>query len=287
MLSRFLWLPIVLFPLTACSPSQMALRMAEPLFEGQYLSLNEEQDPQLAEQAMPASLKMMEGLVKADPENIEYHQKLAEGFCGYAFSFVEQKNPRRASDLYLRGRDYAVRALVLSGAPENLPSLPPDEFQAALERMDQDDLPGVFWMGQCWGAWLMFNLSNVEAFAAFPKVEAAMNQALKWDETYHQAGPHMFLGSFYGGRSPMLGGKPDRARKHFERGLELTGRKFLMMQVMYAKTLAVQTQDKELFTRLLNEVKETPAGVLPEQRLANEVARMRAETLLEDADAFF
>lgn len=287
MIVRSLWLLIVVMPLSACSPSQMALRMAEPLFEGQYLSLNEEQDPKLAEQAMPASLKMMEGLVKADPGNIEYHQKLAEGFCGYAFSFVEEKDPRRASELYLRGRDYAVRSLVLNGAPENLASLPPAEFEAALARMNRDDLPGVFWMSQCWGAWLMFNLADVEALVAFPKVEAAMNQVLKWDEAYHYAGPHMFFGSFYGGRSPLLGGKPDRARKHFERGLELTGRKFLMMQVMYAKTLAVQTQDKELFQKLLNEVKEAPAGILPEQRLANEVARARAAKLLEDVDVLF
>lgn len=284
---RFLWLAIALLLFEACTPRQMVLRMASPLFEGQMVALNEEPDPELAEQAIPASLKMLEGLVKADPENVSFHHKLAEGFCGYAFSFVEGKDNRRASDLYLRGRDHAVRALVLSGAPENLLNLPPDQFTAAVNNLDRDTLPGLFWMGQCWGAWLMFNLTDMEALAAFPKVEAAMRQVLEWDEAYHQAGPHLFFGGFYGARSPMLGGKPEQARRHFERGLELTGRKFLVIQLMYAKTLAVQTQDKELFTRLLQEVVESPQGALPGQRLANEVARLKAKQLLEDVDVLF
>ncbi|MGP0566366.1 MULTISPECIES: TRAP transporter TatT component family protein [unclassified Nitrospina] len=284
---RFLALAIVLLFFQACTPRQMVLRMASPLFEGQVAALNEEPDPKLAESAIPASLKMMEGLVKADPENASYHHKLAEGFCGYAFSFVEGNDNRRASDLYLRGRNHAVRSLILNGAPENLLQLPPDEFKSALENLDRETLPGLFWTGQCWGAWLMFNLTDIEALAAFPKVEAVMRRVLEWDETFHFAGPHLFFGGFYGARSPMLGGKPEQARQHFERALELTEHKYLIIQVMYAKTLAVQTQDKELYTRLLDEVVETPEGVLPGQRLANEVARLKAKQLLEDVDVLF
>lgn len=284
---RLLALAIILFLLQACTPRQMVLRMASPLFEGQAAALNEEPDPKLAESAIPASLKMLEGLVKADPENASYHRKLAEGFCGYAFSFIEGKDNRRASNLYLRGRDHAVRSLVLSGAPENLTQLPPDEFKAALQGLDREQLSGLFWTGQCWGAWLMFNLTDMEALVAFPKVEAAMRQVLEWDETYYHAGPHLFFGGFYGARSPMLGGRPEQARQHFERALELTERKYLIIQVMYAKTLAVQTQDKELFTKLLNEVVEAPEGAPPDQRLANEVARLKAKQLLEDVDVLF
>jgi hypothetical protein len=46
--------------------------------------MQEESDADLAEKAIPASLKMLEGLDKEDPENIWILQKLAEGFCGYA-----------------------------------------------------------------------------------------------------------------------------------------------------------------------------------------------------------
>lgn len=97
----------------------------------------------------------------------------------------------------------------------------------------------------------------------------------------------MFFGGFYGARSKMLGGDPEKSKHHFERNLELTENKFLMTQMLYAKTYAVQTQNRELFERLLKIVLATPGDVLPEQRLANEVAKLKAQNLLEAADDLF
>lgn len=284
---RSLWLLILMVGVAGCSTSQIASRFAVPLVIGQYDSLNEESDPLLAATAIPASLKMLEGMVKSDEDNPVLLHKLAEGFCSYAFSFVEDENPRRASLLYLRGRAYALRILVKAGAAADLPDLPPEQFQKSLERMDAGDLPSLFWFGQCWAGWLLLNLHDMEAFAALPKVESAMRQTLEWDESFHYAGPHMFFGGFYGARSKMLGGDPEKSKHHFERNLELTENKFLMTQMLYAKTYAVQTQNRELFERLLKIVLATPGDVLPEQRLANEVAKLKAQNLLEAADDLF
>ena len=284
---RLLWLFILITGVEGCSTSQMAVRFATPMVTGQYDSINEESDPLLAETAIPASLKMLEGMIKSDEDNPVLLHKLADGFCSYAFSFIEDEDPRRASQLYLRGRDYALQMLVKEGAEANLASLPPEQFQESLKRMDAEDLPGLFWFGQCWAGWLLLNLHDLEAFAALPKVEFAMNKTLEWDESFHYAGPHMFFGGFYGARSKILGGDPEKSKHHFERNLELTGNKFLITQMLYAKTYAVQTQNRKLFERLLKTVLETPADVLPEQRLANEVAKLKAQKLLEAADDLF
>lgn len=273
--------------LEGCSTREMMLRMASPLFEGQYLALSEESDPVLAESAIPTSLKMLEGLLKSDPENQSLHVKLAEGFCGYAFSFVEEKDPVRASRLYLRGRDYAAKVLWMNGAPENFLTLKPDDFKKTMASLDSDSLPGVYWLGQCWANWLRLNLTNLEAFVVVPKVEAAMQKALAWDESYHFAGPHLFFGGFYGSRPALLGGDAEKARAHFERAMRLTENKYLMIPMMYARTVAIQTQDKALFKKLLNQVLDAPSDIMPEQRLANEVAKLKARQLLEEADDYF
>jgi len=267
--------------------STLATRMATPMVQSQYASINEEADPVLAEQAMPASLKMLEGLLRQDPENETLLKNLAEGFCGYAFSFVEEPDPDRASRLYLRGRDYAERFLIAEGAPENLIGQSPEQFKNTLETLSADHLPGLYWMGQCWAGWLMLNLDNLQALVAISKVEAILQRALVLDESYHYAGPHLLLGAFYGGRSKLLGGNPDKARSHFDKSLELTQRKFLMTQVLYAKTYAVQLQDQGLFKTLLTEVMNTPTDILPEQQLANAVAKLKARQLLESADDLF
>jgi hypothetical protein len=50
--------------------------------------MQEESDPELAKLAIPANLKILEGLLKQDPDNTWILENLAEGFCGYAFSFI-------------------------------------------------------------------------------------------------------------------------------------------------------------------------------------------------------
>ncbi len=267
--------------------STLSIRLATPMVQGQVASINEETDPVLAEQAIPASLKMLEGMLRGDPENETLLKNLSEGFCGYAFSFVEDTDPERASRLYLRGRGYAEQLLVTDGAPENLTALNPGQFKSALQTLDADHLHGLYWMGQCWAGWLMLNLDDLQAFVAISKVEAILQRALALDESYYYAGPHLLLGAFYGGRSKLLGGKPDKARSHFEKCLELTQQQFLMAKVIYAKTYAVQMQDRALFKKLLSAVLDAPADILPEQQLANAVAKQKAQKLLESADDLF
>ncbi|MDH5761820.1 MAG: TRAP transporter TatT component family protein [Nitrospinota bacterium] len=267
--------------------STLSIRMATPMVQSQYASINEETDPLLAEQAIPASLKMLEGMLRDDPENESLLQNLSEGFCGYAFSFVEDTDPQRASKLYLRGRGYADRLLSIHGAPQKFISLNPDEFKNTLKTLNEDHLHGLYWMGQCWAGWLMLNLDDLQAFIAIPKVEAILQKTLELDESFHYAGPHLLSGAFYGGRSKMLGGDPDKARNHFDKCLELTQQKFLMAKVIYARTYAVQMQDRNLFQKLLKDVLDAPADILPGQQLANAVAKQKARKLLESVDDLF
>ena len=75
--------------ISGCSTQKVAVRLALPLVEGQYTALQEEADPKLAENALPANLKMMEGFLKGDENNSAILTRLSEGFCSYSFSFVE------------------------------------------------------------------------------------------------------------------------------------------------------------------------------------------------------
>jgi hypothetical protein len=272
---------------SGCSTDKMAVRLALPLVEGQYTALQEESDPKLAENALPANLKMMEGFLKEDESNPDILMRLSEGYCSYAFSFIEDTDPDRAAALYQRGKNYALSVLAAETGIENFDKLNPEQFNLAVQKLDEENVPAMFWLGQCWGGWVMLSLDNPRAFAAVSKVESLMKRVLELDPSYHYAGPHMFLGAFYGGRSKMLGGDPDKSRYHFEQSLALTGNRFLLSRVMFAKTYAVQVQDKELFAEQLNIVLKTAGNILPKQRLANEVAKLKAKRLMEMANELF
>jgi tetratricopeptide (TPR) repeat protein len=265
----------------------MAVKVTLPLISSQIASMQEERDADLAEKAIPASLKMLEGLAKEDPENIWVLQKLAEGFCGYAFSFLEDSEPGRASGLYLRGKDYAFRALEIQGNGKTWKGLSLEEWSKRLKEVTPAQQPGLFWAGQCWGSWLSLNLDSVEAFSSLPRIDGLMNRAVELDPSFHYAGPHLFLGVFYGGRSRMLGGDPDKARNHFEQALKITGGKYLLISFLYAKTYAVQNQDRDLFIAQLKKVLEASYDVFPEQRLANQIAKRKAAALFGEIDELF
>ena len=270
-----------------CSTGKIAVRMALPLVEGQYVALLEEEDPQLAENALPANLKMMEGFLQEDPNNSTILTRLSEGFCSYSFSFIEETQPDRASALYQRGKTYATRALAVETGVTNLDKLNLGPLNSTLANMGKEGVPALFWLGQCWGGWLMLNLHVPKAFADVSKVESLMKRVLDLDASFNYAGPHTFLGAFYGSRSKMLGGDPEKSRYHFEQSLKLTQNRFLLNRIMYAKTHAVQTQDKKLFMEQLNAVINSSGDILPEQQLANEVAKLKAKRLLEMADELF
>lgn len=278
---------IITTVLSGCSSRRLAVQATLPLVSSQIVSMQEERDVGLAEKAIPASLKMLEGLAKEDPENVWILENLAEGFCGYAFSFLEDSEPERASGLYLRGKNYALRALEIQSNGQKWSGLSWVEFSKKLKEVNHSQQPALFWMGQCWGSWLSLNLDSVEAFSDLPRVDALMNRVLELDPEFHHAGPHLFLGAFYGGRSRMLGGNPDKAREHFEQALKITEGKYLLIPLLYSKTYAVQNQDQKLFEIQLKKVLETSEDIFPEQRLANQVAKQKAKTLLEKIDELF
>jgi len=263
------------------------VRMAFPLVEGGVESMHEEPDPVLAQQAIPANLKVMEGMLKSDPDNPGLLTRLAEGFCTYAFSFVEDEDPERASALYLRGKNHGLHGLAAAGDVRLPANSSLDEFSTAAVTIQAEQLPTLFWLTHCWAGWLMLNLHEPEALAGISKVEQLILRSLELDETFYYAGPHLLAGAFYGSRTKLLGGDPAKAKFHFERNLQLNGNKFLLTYVLFARTYAVNAQDRDLYEKLLNDVLAAPPDILPGQRLANEVAKRKAEKMLEMTDELF
>jgi hypothetical protein len=77
----------------------------------------------------------------------------------------------------------------------------------------------------------------------------------------------------------MFGGNTERSVQHFERALRINQGKFLMTYVYYARSVAVQTQNQGLFEGLLEKVDTASLDILPDFRLANAVAKKKAQLL--------
>ena len=258
---------------------QIAVSTVGGIVDDGFGGFTEEADLEFARDALPGNLKLIDVLLKSEPDNERLLRLASQGYNSYALAFLEDSDPERARAFYLRGRDHALKILRADERIAKALSAHPDELRAVLTATPASMVPAAFWAAFGWGSYIYLSLDNTDALADLPRAEALMQFVADNDSAYYYAGADLFLGMLYGSRSKMLGGDPAKSRMHFERALRITDRKFLMTQLYYARSYATQNLDEELFDTLLAEVESASLEILPENRLANAVAKQKAALL--------
>ena len=81
-LARALVIGLCALALSACSMGQMVARSSLSILESGNIAMNRETDLELARAAIPANLKLIEGLILELPDNAELRLQAAQGFYG-------------------------------------------------------------------------------------------------------------------------------------------------------------------------------------------------------------
>lgn len=286
----------------SCSLKKMAVRQATGFFAESRKVFEQETDLELAETSIASNLKLLEAMQVHDPENRDLNLMIAEIYSAYTLSFAEDKMEQaeadkkpaevkrqqmRAKMLYLRARDYAGKVLLPKLEIENLASISEKQLQEKLAKLDKDDIAAVFWYAFAWGSAINVDREDTEALSELPKIEVMMAQVKAWDEAYYFAGAWLFEGVYFGARAEMMGGNLPRSKESFEKNLKLTDGKLLITQYFYARTYCIFAQDKACFDKNLKIVLDAPADIHPGQKLANALAKKKAERLLKRKADFF
>lgn len=273
--------------LGACSMGQMVARTSESIMDGSLDAMNRETDLMLAASAIPANIKLIEGLIAEDPHNPQLLVYATQAFYGYAFGFVELDDPQRADALYARGVQYGTRALREQGFDIDLSRTTPDDLDPALGKLGKSAVPALFWTASSWAKQIDLNRTEPGRIAQLGSVERLMHRVQDLDADFYYGGAHLFYGVYYGGRAPMLGGDYTKAAQAFADARRVTGGKLLIVDVLQAEYLERQRLDAVAFRQLLTAVIDTPPGTFPEMALANQIARRRARVLLDSQDDWF
>jgi predicted anti-sigma-YlaC factor YlaD len=280
-----------------------ALSFAAGAVAGSGTTYASDEDPELVRDAVPFGLKTMEGLLEKNPKHEELLLALASGFTQYGYAFVQadadvadlrgdldvaRAGRERARKLYLRAREYGLRGLDVrrEGIAAKLRGGAKDA-RAALADCEKDDVPLLYWTASAWTLAIAASKGEMALVAELPVPVAMMERALALDEAWADGSIHEFFVVFDATRSAAEGGGPDRARGHLERALALSMNKKLGPRVSWAEGVLVQRQDRDEFTRVLEEVLRADPGQVPRFRLANIIAQRRARVLLAHADDLF
>lgn len=284
---RFLILLTLLPWLGACSMGQMVARSSTSILDGGVDAMNRETDLQLAEAAIPANLKLVEGLLQEDPDNTTLLENASQGFYGYAFGFVELQSKPRAEALYHRCYRYGNRLLKVQGLSIDLLHANPDEIDQAISGLGKNSVPALFWTASCWAKTIDLNREDPTMIAQLASTERLMQRVKQLQPDYYYGGVDLFYGVYYGSRAPMLGGDPDKSEQSFSAARTVTQGKLLMVDVLQAEYLERQRFDQQHFNQLLMAVIQNPVGSFPEMALANQIARERARYLLNLEEEWF
>lgn len=273
--------------LSFCSMNTLVIRQMEPIMLKSSEALYEEEDLQLAEQALAANLKLIEGLLKNDPGNQSLLMIAAQGYAGYALGFIEDEDPERARVFYLRARDYALQELRKNEPFRRAEDQDLRTYQNALAAVDKNKVAALFWAGFAWAGYANLSLQDPAALIALPKIQRLMDRVQELDPKFFYGAVYLYQGSVYGMKPPIMGGDPQKALEFFEKHLQVTQGKFLLTYVYLAQYYAAKILDEEKFDHYLDIVLQTPLEVLPEAKLLNQIAKKKARRLMGLKDQLF
>jgi len=274
-------LPALLLSGCASLMSSATSRMADNIS----LAILNQDDPATVRDGAPAYLLMIDGMIEGDPQSTDLLLAGARLYGSYAGAFAEDE--ARAQRLSKKALDYARRALcredvALCAASED--RLEP--FREQLARTGARDLEVVYGFGVAWASWIQANTDDWNAVADLARVQALFERCVQIDETHDNGGAHLYLGVMKSLLPAAVGGKPEEARLHFERAIEISAGKNLMASVLMAKHYARGVFDQALHDELLTSVLAADAEY-PGYTLVNTLAKVEAEQLLAESNEFF
>ncbi len=279
-------LGFILLSLSACSMNKLMVNMSMPMIEGGIEAMNAEADLQLAEDSMPANIGMLNGMIRLDPENVQLHVYAAQAYYGLSYGFNEDKDVPRADKFYQRGLKHGLIALELLGI-NNIKKINTAELNQQLKKLSKDDVAAIFWTASNWAKWIDLNRDDAASLIQLSKPTAMMQRVLELDDSFYYGSAHMYFGVYYGARAPMFGGDFAKSKKHFDRAREITDNKLLIADLLQAQYLSRQMFDQQDFHQRLTKIIEAPEDLYPELTLLNQIAKRKAQLLLNKEEQWF
>lgn len=242
-------------------------------------------DPETIEKGVPAYLILVSSMIKGDPENPDLLESGAQLYSAYASSFTDTTDSKKA--LANRAFVYASHAMCIRNADFcNVTNLSYFDFAKHLEAIQKEQAESLFILVSSWASVIEANSSDWDAVAELPKVKAGLLRVLEIDETVSNGDAHLYMAVMESLLPPTLGGKPELAKKHFDRAIEISHGSNLMAKVLYAEKYARMLFDQALHDRLLKQVVDADIGP-DEQVLINTIAKQKAAKLLSESEEYF
>lgn len=269
--------------LTGCQ--MLVSRVTSDLAESLSKSIMNSEDLRVVEDGLPAYLILIDALLLQNGSSVELLLVASQINGSYAAAFVSE--PERRKHMAAKSRELAFMAACLKEKSLcELESKPFEDFEMTLDQITDTNVTVIYGLASAWAGWLHAHSDDMQAIVQLPRVKLLIEKMLQLDETYDNGAPHMYMGVFASLTPPSLGGRPEVARKHFLKAIEISNSQNLYAKVLYAQNYARMMYDRELHDALLDEVLEADPRV-EGSTLQNKIAQEMALELKRNAEEYF
>ena len=217
--------------------------------------------------AIPANLKLMEGLLQSAPHNEKLLAALVKGHAGMAYGVWETRFlgerwadregsfPRRqAVEGYSKAIGHGLQYLSQQGV--SLDDLhrhlrKPNGVQKLLaDKMGDDlwDIEAIFFTAQALAGLINLQKQNIAVVGELALAKALFDRACKLRPDFHFGACELFYGSYQSSRPRMMGGNPKKGRKIFERAIRQYPQNYLL-RVAFIEHYIIPMGDEALYKK--------------------------------------
>ena len=272
--------------------------VADTLAKGTGDTFTRDNDVELIRDASAFALKLYESLLESVPKNKDLLIATCGGFTQYAYGFIQTdaivlgeaqhdevvKLNERALNMYVRARDYCLRAMDVRfpGIRAELSKDP----AAGLKRAKKSDVDLLYWTAASWGSAISIGVDKPDLVIDLPTVRAIAERALALDAGWNNGAIHEMMITL-DSLPEAIGGSADRARGHFQRAVEIQKGRAPGPYVALALGVSVPAQNVEEFKKLLDAALAIDPKANPGTQLVTLITQRRARALLDQVDLLF
>lgn len=239
----------------------------------------------ITKEGLPGLILLVSAITEFTPENLNLLSTASLAYMAYGL-MVEDDDPKYASELYLKGKEYGMRALMTHKKLKKQLDSDIRMMHAISYVNDPEYTSAVFTTAMSWGLWAFLNLDDATAPIGLPTILKMVDQSAKLDESFFWGGADFFRMAYNCVMPEFAGGGPKKAKADLDKCLSFSNGEMMLPLVYYAKFYARPYGKRKLFNELLTKVVNFETSN-KELQLVNEIAKKKAKHLLNQEEEFF
>jgi len=288
-IKRNIWVMAILslcLMISSCaSLGRMGINTVSPAVPAMVDNIMQMDNLQVAKEGLPGLIVLVSGLLEFTPENLDLLSTVSMAYAAYGL-IVEDDDPDYASSLYLKGKEYGLRALYTNERFKKNIKKGLKMMDAIKDINDKKYVPALFWTAMSWGLWTFQHLDDATAPISLPTILAMVKKVEELDDRYFFGGTYFFQICYNSKLPAFAGGGPKKVEAALKKVEAITDGAFMLPYVYYAKLYARPYGKREVYHNNLIKVLEYKTQ-RKDLRLVNEIARAKARILLAKEEEDF